>query len=132
MKNINIYLIALILVLGLWLGYTITSETYSNVFGSAQVGESLKLISPTHGSTSLSAATSTEILAVDTGYTYGRFCNASSTGVAYLAIGADAASSTGIYLAPQSCWPEDGAKILLGGRLEGTANGAVTLIHIYE
>lgn len=136
MKNINAYLVAIALVGGLFMGYTITKDLMSNnsLGASSGFGDGVRLVSPTHTGVTLGPTTSTLILAVDTGYIYGQVCNATSTAgsFAYLAVGADAASSTGITVAPNTCWPADGTRVLLGGRLEGTATNAgtpVTLIY---
>jgi len=133
MKNSTIVIVSVFALAFLFVGHFITTQTPAlQNFGATGYVDSVKLVSPTHGSTELVPATSTLILSVDIGYVYGRFCNTHATNDVWLAVGADAASSTGIYVAPDTCWPEDGTKVLLGGRLEGTASATTTLSHIYE
>lgn len=131
MKNSTIIITAIVALSFLGVGFYITKELPSYL-GATGNTEALFLQTPTHSSASLVPATSTLILAADTGYVYGRFCNTHATNNVWLAVGADAASSTGVYVAPTTCWPEDGAKVLLGGRLEGTASATTTVVYIYE
>ncbi len=83
----------------------------------------------THGTASLSSATSTVVVSSNTGRQYFEIWNTNAN-VVYCALGADAATSTGIFLTATGGSYKLNPQVMWKGEIECMSSGASTISYI--